>query len=112
MYALQPGLPTEEKYCFYEQLLVLVTSVAPSETLVLAGDFNCRVGQHNQGFSQHHGGYGYGKQNQEGMKILDLYAATDLAATNIFFRKRNSQLVTHISGGVQPKLLIFWLGQS
>ena len=83
---------------FYEQLLVLVTSVAQSETVVIAGDFNVHVGQHNQGFSRHHGGYGYGTQNQEGLRVLNLCAATDLAVTNTFFRKRNSQLVTYNSG--------------
>ena len=84
---------------FYEQLLVLVTSVALSETLVIAGDFNGHVGQHSQGFSRHHGGYGYEKRNQEGMRILDLCVATDSAVTNTFFRKRNSQLVTCNSEG-------------
>ena len=33
------------------------------------------------------------------MRILDLCAATDLAVTNTFFRKKNSQLVTYNSGG-------------
>ena len=32
VYAPQPGLSAEEKYRFYQQLLVLVPSVAPSET--------------------------------------------------------------------------------
>ena len=99
VYAPQPGLFAEEKDRFHEQLLVLVTSVASSETLVIAGDFNSHVGQHSQGFSQHHSGYGYGAWNQERMRILDLCAATDLAVTNTFFRKRNSQLVTYNSGG-------------
>ena len=35
VHAHQPGLSTEEKDGFYEQLLVLVTSVAPSKTLVV-----------------------------------------------------------------------------
>ena len=97
MYAPQPVLTAEEKDCFYEQLLVLVTSVAPSETLVIVGDFNGHVGQHSQGFSWHHGRYGYGIQNQEGIRILNLCVATDLAVTNTFFRKRSSQLVTYNS---------------
>ena len=87
------------KRSFYEQLLVLVTSVAPSETLVIAGDFNRHVGQHNQDSSQHHSGCGYGTRNQEGMRILGLCVATDLAVTNTFFRKRNSQQVIYNSGG-------------
>ena len=35
VHAHQPGLSAEEKDGFYEQLLVLVTSVAPSRTLVV-----------------------------------------------------------------------------
>ena len=54
-------------------MFVLVTSVAPSETL---GDFNGHVRQHNQSFSWHHGEYGYGTQNHKAMRILDPCAAT------------------------------------
>ena len=80
----------EEKDHFQEQLIVLVTSVAPSEALVIAADFNDHAGLHSQGFSQHHGGCGYGTQIQEGMRILDLCAATDLTVRNTFFRQENS----------------------
>ena len=90
-------LSAEEKD-FYEQLLVLVISTVPSETLLIAGDFNGHVGQNSQGFSRHRGGYGYGTRNQEGMTVLDFYAATDLAVTNTFFRKRNSHIFTYNSG--------------
>ena len=99
MYAPQPGLSAEIKDRFYELLLVLVASVAPSETLLTVVDFNGHVGQHSQGFSRHHGGYYYGTQNQKGLIVLDLCAATNLAVTNAFFRKRNSQLATYHSGG-------------
>ena len=90
VYTPQPGHSAKKKDHFYEQLLVLVTSVARSETVVIAGDFNVHVGQHSQGFSRHHGEYGYGTQNQEGLRVLNLGAATDLAVTNTFFRKRNN----------------------
>ena len=65
VYAPQTGFSAEEKNRFYEQLLVLLTSVALSETLslVIAGDFHGHVGQHSQGFSRHHGGYGYRTRN-------------------------------------------------
>ena len=99
MYAPQPGLSAEEKLRYYKQLLVLVTSVAPSGTLVIAIDFNSHVSQHSQGFSRYHGGYCHETWNQEGKRILDLCAATDLAVTNTFLRKRNSQQVTYNSGG-------------
>ena len=43
-YAPRPGLSVAEKYCSYEQL-ILVTSVASSKILVVGGDFNGHVGQ-------------------------------------------------------------------
>ena len=51
VYAPQPELSAEEKDRFYKQLFVLVTSIVPSETLLIAGDFNGHVGQHSQCFS-------------------------------------------------------------
>ena len=99
VYASQPGFSAEEKNRFYDQLLVLVTSVASSETLVIAGDFNGHVGHCSQGFSRYHGGYGYGTRNQEGIRILNLCTTTDLAVTNTFFRKKKSQIVTFNSRG-------------
>ena len=50
-----------------------------------------------------------GTRNQEGMRVLDLCATTDLAVTYTFFRKRNSQLVNTTQEGVQSKLITFWL---
>ena len=79
VYAPQPGLYPEEKDNFYEQLLVLFTSIAPLEIIVIGEGFNGHVGQHCQEFSRHHGGYGYGTRNQERMSILNLCAATDFA---------------------------------
>ena len=98
VYASKPVLFAKEKDRFYEQLLVLVTSVDPSETHVIATDFNGHVEQYSQGFSWHHGGYGYEIWNHEAIRILDLCTATDLAVTNAFFRKKNSQLATYNSG--------------
>ena len=98
MCAPQPGLSAEEKDCFYEQILVLVTSVTPSEPLVIAGDFNGHVSQYSQDFSRHHGKYCYGTRNRERVRVLDLCPTTDLAVTNTFFRKRKSQLLTYNSG--------------
>ena len=48
MYTPQPGVSSEEKDCFYEQLLLLVTSAAPSETFVITDDFSGYVSQHRK----------------------------------------------------------------
>ena len=110
VYALQPGLSVDEKYRSYEQTFTLVISVIPSETLIIAGDFNSDVGQHSQGFNRHHGGYGCETSNQEGTRILDLSTDSDLAVANTFFRKGTSQLITYNSEGCAT-LITSWLGE-
>jgi hypothetical protein len=45
-----------------------------------------------------HGGFGYGDRNQEEENILNFAIAYDLMITNTFIKKRQSHLVTFISG--------------
>lgn len=59
VYAPQPPLFADEKYCFYNICFRLVTSVTQSETIIITGDLNGYVGQHSQGFNCHHDGCGY-----------------------------------------------------
>ena len=41
-------------------MLLLVTSIIPSEAFIIAGNFNIHAGQHSQGFSLDQVGSGYG----------------------------------------------------
>ena len=56
------------------------------------------VGTTSAGFEAVHGGFGYGSMNQEGEEVLDFVVVFDLMIANIFFRKRESHLVTFSSG--------------
>ena len=92
--------------------LVLFTSIAPLAILVMAGGFNGHVGQHSQEFSRHHGGYGYGTQNQEGMSISDLCAAPDFAFMVLQIHSWERECFNKLNTtqeGVQPTLITSWL---
>ena len=76
----------------------MVRAVPSSEKLFKEGDLNGHVGTSSAGFEIVHGGFGYGNRNQEGEEVLDFAIAFDLMIANIFFRKRQSHLVTFNSG--------------
>jgi exonuclease III len=86
-YASQIGLNESIKRQFWDQLDVLVSSVAISEKLIIGGDLNGHVGSTRLGFDMVHGGFGYGSRNQEGESILNFALAYDLFVTNTLFRK-------------------------
>ena len=76
---------------------MLFTSVIPSETLLIASEFNGHVVEFNghvvqqkQGFNWRHGGCGYGTHSQERTRVLDFCAAPDLVLRSIFLRKSHS----------------------
>ena len=98
VYAPQVGLSNQEKDTFYEQLLTSIHSVDDSELHFIAGDFNGHVGKESVNFDGYHGGKGYGTRNPEGLRILDLCSATDMAVTNTFFDKNQNKLITYSSG--------------
>jgi hypothetical protein len=56
------------------------------------------LAQLEEGFERVHGGFGYGKQNQEVEDILNFVIAYDLMVANTFFRKKKSHLITFSSG--------------
>ena len=64
----------------------------------LASNFNGHVGQHHDGYSGVHGGYGYGTRNEEGSRLLEFCDAIDLTICNTNFRKPASHLITYQSG--------------
>ncbi|EYC32506.1 hypothetical protein Y032_0003g1618 [Ancylostoma ceylanicum] len=98
-YAPQVGCTTEEKSSFYEDLEQYVHSIEDEEVLLLGGDLNGHIGEEREGFDRWHGGYSYGTRNEEGQRILEFAAMSDLVIANTQFRKRKSLLVTFTSGG-------------
>ena len=79
LYAPQVGLSNHDKDAFYEQLLTCISSIEDYEIHIIAGDFNGHAGKESVTFDNYDGGKGYGTRNPEGLRILDLCNATDLA---------------------------------
>jgi hypothetical protein len=69
-----------------------------SEKLFIGGDLNGHAGSTRVGFEGVHGGFVYGRRNQEGEGILNFALAYDLIVANTLFRKRVSHLITFSSG--------------
>ena len=98
VYAPQSGRSNAEKDEFFSKLLSNIVKVPEDEILMVCGDLNGHVGKTSAGFEGHHGGKGFGDCNPEGVRILDMCTAADLAVTNTFFNKRDSQLISYRSG--------------
>ena len=63
--------------------------------MLACGDFNGHVGKAPKGFNGVHGEHGFGSDNVDGIRILDLCAAANLAITNTYFMKPDSHLATY-----------------
>ena len=97
-YAPQQGCTEPEKDTFFENLLGTVSKVPECEFLVIGSDLNGHVGESGSDYAGFHGGCGYGQRNNEGLRILDMCAAGNLAISNTFFKKPSNKLVTYQSG--------------
>ena len=97
VYAPQVGLSNHHKDAFYEQLLTCISSIEDSKVHIIAGDFSGHFGKQSVTFDNYHGGKGFSTRNPEGLRILDLCSATDLAVYNIFFDKNQNKLTTFSS---------------
>ncbi|EYC36188.1 hypothetical protein Y032_0925g3065 [Ancylostoma ceylanicum] len=107
-YAPQVGCTAEEKRSFYEDFEQYVHSIEDEEVLLLGGDLNGHIGEEREGFDHWHGGCGYGTRNEEGQRILEFAAMSDLIIANTQFRKRKSHLVTLTNGGRETQI-DFWI---
>ncbi|XP_019237909.1 PREDICTED: craniofacial development protein 2-like [Nicotiana attenuata] len=65
-YAPQTGLDEEVKRCFWEALDEVVRGIPPTEKLFIGGDFNDHIGSSADGYSEVHGGFGFGDRNRSG----------------------------------------------
>jgi hypothetical protein len=69
-YAPQAALSEDEKDTFWDGLQDLLARVPPGEFIMLGGDLNGHVGSGRDGYEGLHGGFGFGKRNKEGDRIL------------------------------------------
>ena len=102
-YAPQSGLSDNLKTAFYDEVFSVVSKINNSEYIAICGDFNGHVG-HSTGYEGMHGGFGFGEQNDEVVRLLNFASANDLSICNTYFRKRESHLCTYQSGQVKSQI--------
>ena len=96
VYAPQSGRSEEEKEKFYEDLTAEVQS--RHGICFVLEDFNGHVGRSSLGYDGIHGGFGWGKRNRDGERILEFADSLDMVVGNTFFKKDDEKLITYKSG--------------
>ncbi|XP_070022189.1 uncharacterized protein [Nicotiana sylvestris] len=71
-YAPQIGLDEEIKRHFWEGLDDFVHSIPPSERLFIGRDFNGHIGSSVGGYTEVHGGFGFGERNGGALRCWTL----------------------------------------
>ena len=86
--------PEENKETFYSQLKGTLRNIPSTDTLLLIGDFNARIGRENNKWSSTLGKYGIGKCNSNGELLSALCTEFDLIVTNTMFQKKDAHKTT------------------
>ena len=102
IYAPQAGSAEEEKDKFWQDLDSVYSDIPEDERIVVAGDFNGHIGSNNLAIERIHGGYGTGRINNEGERLIDFAVACDMAILNSFYCKKD--YITYASGGNETQL--------
>lgn len=92
-YAPQSGCRNDEKNALWNDIRPRLEICQQNDYLILCGDLNGHVGEHNDGYNCH-GNMAYGTRNDEGRRTLDFAKENNLVLINTFFKKRSSHLVT------------------
>ena len=87
-YVLQVGRSKYEKDQFYNDMASERDLQNPSEVVLGIGNFNGHVGRWIDGFEGVHGGYGIGKRNVEGRRLLEFCYEKELCMANTWFEKQ------------------------
>ena len=95
---------------FYGELQQLSSSVAARDYLIVAGDFNARVGPSDQTTRQVLGKFGQGHRCENGQRLLNYALMNHLVVTNTIFQHKPSHLLTwHSNDGVTKAQIDFIL---
>ena len=78
----------EVKDAFYERLHHIISKTPKQDHLILLGDFNARVGTDYESWTPCLGKFGIGKQNSNGLRLLELCTLHNLCVTNSFFQTK------------------------
>ncbi|XP_019235616.1 PREDICTED: craniofacial development protein 2-like [Nicotiana attenuata] len=103
-YVPQAGLDEEIKRRFWEGLDEIMRSIPPTERLFIGGDFNGHIGSSAGGYTEVHGGFGFGERNGGGTSLLDFAKAFELVIANSSFPKRDEHLVTFQSSVAKTQI--------
>ena len=80
----------EEVEEFYEEVSKIM-SENKSYYKIVIGDFNAKVGGHQQGDGAVVGQYGYGERNERGTRLVQFATSENLTISNTCFKKRKSR---------------------
>ena len=106
-YAPQVGRSECKKDQFYNDMAGDWDLQNPSEVVLGVGDFNKHVGRRIDGFEGVNGGYGIGKRNVEGRRLLRLCDEKKLCVANTKFEKEQRK-ITYSMGGNKTEI-VYWL---
>ena len=68
------------------------------------GDFNRHLGRRIDGFERLHGGYGIGKRNVEGRRLLKFCDKKKLCVANTWFKKKEQRKIAYSMGGNETEI--------
>ncbi|KAK2701591.1 hypothetical protein QYM36_019768, partial [Artemia franciscana] len=95
---------------FYGELQQLSSSIAARDYLIVAGDFNARVGPSDQTIRQILGKCGQGHRCENGQRLVNYALMNHLVITNTIFQHKPSHLLTwHSNDGVTKAQIDFIL---
>ena len=103
-YGPQSGRPDSEKVQFFDEMAREWDVGRSSEIIFSLGDFNGHVGRFVEGFEGVHGGYGIGKRNAEGRRLLEFCVEKELCVANTWFKKKEKRKVTYSAGSCQTEI--------
>jgi len=90
-----PTLTSAElKDKFYDDLNAMIRSVPDKQPLLIAGDFNARVGTDHDPWPTCLGKFGTGKMNENGQRLLELCCHHELCISNTFFNTKPQHRVS------------------
>ena len=86
--------PEEVKELFYEQLREVMRQVPTDDKLIIAGDFNARVGSEVESWPDVMGHHGIGKCNSNGELLLAFCSEYNMIVTNTIFNHKTHHKMT------------------
>ena len=86
---------------FYD---ALERELLTTDNSLVGGDFNGHIGEDNSSCESVHGGFGYGSQNSDGVRLLDCAMSARLFFAITALKKLHTQFVTFMSGRIATQI--------